>query len=251
MGGVTTRARPTKKTTARPKRKPPRERGSVARRSASIKMPQTARSKTEERMEEHLRQLEPGTLRHSTLERAIEFKRSWIHLAEHLSEIAKSGRFKEWGYRTFEAYAQHELHLRRETALKLARSYEFMSSHESGVLEAAQSDGSAGPLPAYQALDVLAEARANPHLSERDYREIRDQVFGDDLTPSQVRKMVREKAPEPLTHKRTEDPSDRVRRCLQLAERLYGLILEEDSIPERIAKAIEEAVGGLRRLLEE
>jgi hypothetical protein len=214
-------------------------------------MPQTARTKTEERMEERLQTLEPGTLRYQTLERAIEFKRSWVHLAQQLAEISRTGNYKEWGYRTFEAYAQHELHLRRETALKLARSYDFLSSHERSLLDAAQGDGGVSPLPEYQAVDVLAEARANPHLSERDYREIRDQVFGEDLTGAQARKLVKERAPEPLTQKRSDGPEDRIRRCLQLAERLYGLILEEESIPERIARAIEEAVGGLRRMIEE
>lgn len=221
------------------------------------KLPQTARSKTEEEMADRLATLEPGSVRYRVLVTAIDFKRSWLELAEYLTEVQRSGHFKEWGYRTFEAYAQHELHLRRETVQKLTRSYDFLSSHEHDVLDEARTSrdrdrpAAPGVIPGFQALDVLAEARANPSLSEKDYREIRDQVFGEDLSASQVKKLVRERAPEPLVSKDPDDPADRIRKCLSLAERLYGLVLEEERIPERIAKAIEDAVGGLRRLLEE
>jgi hypothetical protein len=238
---------------ATPSKKRPglRERGRVARRKTA-KLPQTARTKTEERMYERLQTLERGSLRYRVLSSAIEFKRSWVDLAEHLTEVAKSGGFKEWGYRTFEAYAQHELHLKRDTAQKLTRSFDFLASHEPGYLEEARAgNGDGAELPHYQALDVLAEARSNPYLAEKDYREIRDQVFGEDLSPSQVKKMVRDRAPEPLKEKRDNDPEDRLRKCLYLAERLYGLLLEIEDLPERIAQAVEEAVGGLRRALEE
>lgn len=226
------------------------ERGAKAAKRRG-KMPQTARTKTEAEMNERLRALDPGSLRHRVLRTAIDFKKSWLDLAEHLNEISKSGVFKEWGYRTFEAYGQHELHLRRETALKLTRSFDFLSAHERDLLEAARTaGGEAAPIPGYQALDVLAEARTNPHLSERDYREIRDQVFDDDLSPAQVKKLLRDRAPEPLKEER-EDGDARLRRCLQLAERLYGLLLEEGDVPDRITRSIEDAIGGLRRLIEE
>jgi hypothetical protein len=216
------------------------------------KLPQTARSKTEEQMHERLATLEPGTIRYRVLVSAIEFKRSWLDLAQHLTEVARSGGFKEWGYRTFEAYAQHELHIRRDTALKLTRSFDFLQSHEPSILESVRSDDNGAPaVPNYQALDILAEARANPHLAERDYRTIRDQVFGEDISPSQLKKLVKERAKEPPSEKTAEDPQHGLRRCLQLAERLYGMLLEEGDLPDRIAKAVEEAVGGLRRLLEE
>jgi hypothetical protein len=214
------------------------------------KLPQTAKTKTEAEMEQRLESLEPGSVRYRVLVSAIEFKRSWLELAEYLTQVMKGGQYKEWGYRTFEAYAQHELHLKRETAIKLTRSYDFLASHEQSLLDSSRERDRGAPLPAFQAIDVLAEARANPNLSERDYKEIRDQVFEDDLSASQVKKLIREKAPEPLVQKKDE-PMDRIRRCLQLAERLYGLVLEEESIPATISKAVEEAVGGLRRMLEE
>lgn len=218
------------------------------RKKGKAPLPQDAKTKTEEAMAARLATLEPGSRRYNVLDAAIRFKRSWIELARHLTECRENGHFKEWGYRSFEAYAQHELHLRRETAQKLVRSYDFLNSNERPHLEAvARGEPDVEPLPSYQALDILAEARHNPNLQEQDYQEIRDQVFRDDPPPAQVRKLVKEKAPEPP---KEEDPQQRLRKCLSLAERLYGLLLEED-VPMPIAQSVEQAVGGLRRLLEE
>ncbi len=228
----------------------PRPTRKVVRRPAPL--PQTRRgSRTEEAMERRLETLEPGSPRHRVLDTAIQFKRSWLALAQQLCDVESKSLYKEWGYRTFWAYAQHELHLRKETAQKLLRSYSFLESHERRVLETSETGtGDVVPLPSYQALDVLAEARENPYLSEQDYREVRDQVFGEDPSPAQVRKLVRERAPEPVK-KAQIDPTARLRKCLGLAERLYGLLLEEEDVPEEIPRAVEEVVGGLRRVLGE
>lgn len=201
-------------------------------------------------MEARLLTLDPGTPRYEVLRTAIDFKRSWLELAERLSEIQKSVDFKAWGYRTFEAYAQHELHLRKDTVAKLLRSYDFLSTYEPSALESPRRGQEVMPVPSYEALDVLAEARGNPYLSERDYRELRDQVFHEDATPSQLRKAVRERAPEPVKQA-PADPSEQLRKTLALAERLYGLIVEDERMPARVTRAMEEVVGGLRQLLEE
>jgi hypothetical protein len=209
-------------------------------------------SKTEAVMAERLADLQPGTKRYDVLSAAIDFKRSWFALARHLVEVRDGALYSEWSYRSFEAYAQHELHLRRETTQKLVRSFDFLSAHERPMLRAAEAPdpdrAAVVPLPSYQALDVLAEARQNPYLSDDDYRELRDQVFREDPPPSQLRRTLRERAPEPRSE--AEDPAVRLRRCLSLAERLYGMLLEEE-VPEPISHAVERAVGGLRKLLDD
>jgi len=227
----------------------------AARKTRAVKrpkaLPQTAKSRTEEAMEARLSTLEPGTPRYRVLRTAIDFKRSWLELARDLADVEKNRTFKDWGYRTFHAYAQHELHLRKETVQKLLRSYNFLETHEQRLLEDDEEEPSRPmPLPSYQALDVLAEARENPYLSERDYKELRDQVFDEDPSPSQIRKLVKERAPEPV--KRAEiDPLARLRKCLALAERLYGLLLEEEEVPEHVPRRLEEVVGALRKLIDE
>ena len=212
-----------------------------------------AATKTEMAMSERLSSLAPGTRRYDALSCALDFKRSWVRLAKYLTEIKESRLFKEWGYRTFEAYAKHELHLKRDTATKLVRSYDFLNQHEKPVLQAAegttQTTEEPVDLPSYQALDILAEARQNPQLPEREYRELRDQVFREDLPPATLKKMVKEMAPEPAKAVAT-DPQEQLRKALRLAERLYGLLLEEQ-VPDSVQRAAEEVVGGLRRLIDE
>lgn len=212
--------------------------------------PQTAKSKTEQAMEAQLAALEVGTPRHRVLCTAIDFKRSWLSLAQQLSEVERNGAYRDWGYRTFDAYAKHELHLRKETAQKLLRSYNFLNDHERGLLDGGRRSDNVVPLPSYQALDVLAEARANPNLAEDDYRDVRDQVFSEDPTAAQVRKFVRERAPEPA-RRQEADPQVRLRKCLSLAERLYGLLCEEEDLPEALPRKVEQVVGGLRKILDE
>ena len=60
------------------------------------------------------------------LRRARRFKTSWIELAEALTQSRRGGRWREWGYASFEAYAKSELHLRQETVDKLTGSYSFL-----------------------------------------------------------------------------------------------------------------------------
>ncbi|MBI2372648.1 MAG: hypothetical protein HYV07_01485 [Deltaproteobacteria bacterium] len=206
-----------------------------------------AKTKTEERMESRLEALEPGSSRYEALHAAIRFKRSWLELAKKLSALSASGEFREWGYRTLEAYAQHELHLRRDTTQKLLRSYGFLEEHEKDVLDGPES---APPIPSYQALDVLAEARNNPYLSEEDYRNLRDRVFSEDPTPAQVKKLVRDHAPASYEAKADETHENR-KKTLALAERLYAMVRGDDGVPERVAEALEIVVGGLRQLVEE
>ena len=265
----TSRKSPTKATakasstrTKRGRDAPPTRRGTKAITKPKPR-PQTAERAEETQsvqdMATRLKALEPGTQRYIVLQSAIDFKRSWVHLAKHLAHVRNAGAYREWGFRTFEAYAQHELNLRRDTCQKLVRSYDFLNSHERPLLDQAERAPLPGdptydeadpvPLPNFQALDILAEARQNPNLSENDYQEIRDQVFRDDPAAAAVKKLIRERAPDAAAPK-DEDPNERIRKALNMAERLYGILLEED-VPENIAHSVEQAVGGLRKLLGE
>lgn len=219
-------------------------------------------------MAEQLAQLSPDSRRYQTLKAAIEFKRSWVKLAEHLSQVRSSGEFKSWGYRSLEAYAQQELHIKRDTVKKLTRSYDFLSEHESPLLQralrsleageaegepeeaASSSIGEVIPLPNFQALDILAEARNNPNLGEEDYREVREKVFSEDPKPSQVKKLVRERAPEPPKERSPQDRTTRLRKVQAKLQESLGLLMEEE-VPGGITRPLEEALGGLRQYLEE
>ena len=92
--------------------------------------------------------------RAEVIARARRFKASWVELAEALSEVRQSGRYRDWGYETFEAYALKELHLKQETVDKLTGSYAFLRKRAPEVLS---RDGVNQPIPTYHAI-----VRASP-----------------------------------------------------------------------------------------
>ena len=77
------------------------------------------------------------------LHRARRFKASWIELAEALTRTKRSGRWKDWGYESFEAYDKSELHLRQETIDKLTGSYSFLQRRAPSVLTRDALNGAA------------------------------------------------------------------------------------------------------------
>jgi hypothetical protein len=72
----------------------------------------------------------PGTFRHTVLVAAKRFKSTWAELGKLLVQVRDEGTYQEWGYPSFEAYCLKELHIRKATALKLTRSFSFLSRHE-------------------------------------------------------------------------------------------------------------------------
>src|SRR3982074_2952305 len=79
--------------------------------------------------------LEPGSgraarLREAVVQAARRFKSTWVALARLLVEVRRESLFEEWGDESFAAYCAKELHIRRQTALKLTRSFSFLEKHE-------------------------------------------------------------------------------------------------------------------------
>jgi hypothetical protein len=221
---------------------------SLRRKGPQPEAPAPESTRTEAQMRAQLSNLDPTSKRYLVLRSAVSFKRSWLELAQHLAEVRKKSLFTEWGFRTFEAYAQHELHIRRDTAQKLVRSFDFLATFEQPTLEAFRQDDRA--LPDYRSLDILAEARENPALQGEAYENLKEQVFRDDPSPSSLRKIVRSHLPE-VEHKADAgSPNERLRKCLALSERLYGLLLEEN-VGEGLRTHLEQVVGGLRRMLDD
>src|SRR5258708_17591555 len=92
------------------------------------------------------------------LRRARRFKASWIELAEALTLAKRGGRWRQWGYDSFEAYAKSELRLRQETVDKLTGSYSFLKRRAPSVLA---RDALRQPIPSYEAVDFLRRAEAS------------------------------------------------------------------------------------------
>ena len=137
-----------------------------------------AKSKSLETIERKLETVEEGSLRHKILQSAKNFKTSWIELGQALYEVSKDKLYKEWGYITFDAYASKEIGIRKETAVKLLKSYFFLEKEEPWYLQKKNAaDGEVASVPSYEAVNVLRLAKGSKTVDEDGYRSLRKNVL--------------------------------------------------------------------------
>ena len=130
-------------------------------------------------------------IRYAVLVAAKKFKSSWIELGQALYTVWKDKSYKEWDYLTFEAYVAKEVGIRKQTALKLLKSYMFLEKEEpSYVRKEYLESGDAAALPSYESVNVLRLAKNNKSLDSGDYASIRRGVFEMGKDAREVKKDV-------------------------------------------------------------
>jgi hypothetical protein len=112
--------------------------------------------------------------RADNLRRARTFKTSWIELAEALTTTRRSGRWKEWGFESLEAYAKSELHLKPETVDKLTGSFSFLQRRAPAVLT---RDPLREPMPSYHSVDFLRRAEESEGAPREAVEALRHRVI--------------------------------------------------------------------------
>ncbi len=142
-----------------------------------------------ENIEQKLENMHEETLRKHLLQCAKNFKTSWIELARALHVAWKDKAYREWGFTTFEGYTSKEIGIKKQTALKLLRSYMFLENQETWYLQNKDAAATAEEkIPDYQAVDVLRQAKENKRLGERDYARLKKAVFDDGKDYREVKK---------------------------------------------------------------
>lgn len=209
-------------------------------------------SKAEVEMENQLKTLDPSSTRFRVLSAARDFKASWVVLGEVLTSVRDSGRYKEWGYSSFEAYGRRELRLRADTANKLTRSYSFLREHEPQALETRTEK----ELPPLDVVDLLTRARDRAKVSDEDVQAIRQEVFEDGANPTRhaVVKRFREIDPDafrgkPKTPKEGGGSED-LRKALLLGERFLTLVNEHPSLSQNAKSVLDQVVLEVRQAFE-
>jgi hypothetical protein len=174
------------------------------------------------------------------LHRARRFKASWIELAESLTEVRRGGRWKGWGFDSFEEYAKSELHLKPETVDKLTGSYQFLQRRAPEVL---RRDGITSPIPSYQSVDFLRRAESQEGAADGTVSEIRRRVLDEAAPLPTVAREFRDTV-FPI------DDAERKRRDAQgiknVAGRLKELLAETRAVPRKLAA---ETADVLEKLL--
>ncbi len=206
-----------------------------------------AATKTDREMEDAMLAFAGDSERVRVIEAARVFKRSWIDLAEALTEVHEKDRWQDWGFEDFEAYCRKELHLKKNTVLKLLGSYRFLEQSAPRVIRRTQEQPAA-PVPSLQAVDFVARARKRGAADDETMKEIEVAAFEEGAEAPMLSRRFKQVA-FPVDD---QEKKKRLRgQIVNCARRLAGLIADADApVPHEVATAVEEALGDLLASLE-
>lgn len=188
--------------------------------------------------------VEPGSFRHTVLLAAKRFKSSWVELGKLLSKVRHDGLFTEWGYPNFESYCLSELRIKKQTADKLTRNFGFLEKHEPQVM---QTPELAEAAPAFEVVEVLAQAEERGQLSANEYKSIRDSIWNQEKPTSELRRDLVERFPAPPPPEAKVDSSAELKRLWGLAKKLSAELHANRKVPT----AVRERADALAQDLEE
>jgi len=133
--------------------------------------------------------MDSESIRHDILENTKDFKTSWINLGQMLYTVWKDKLYKEWGYTKFDAYTSKEIGIRKQTALKLLRSYYFLEKEDPIHLKKDfNQEKDASNVPTYESVNVLRLASNKKELDKEDYVHIRKAILEQGKDASQAKK---------------------------------------------------------------
>jgi hypothetical protein len=208
-------------------------------------MGQKILTKTDRQMEDRMMAVSDDPIRADVLAKARTFKRSWLELAEALSQCQAKQRWKDWGYDDFDAYCRKELHLRSNTVAKLLGSYRFLESAAPRVIDRARDDG---PIPSMAAVNFVAKATERGAADDETIAQIHRVAFEEGVEAPLLSKRFKEAAFPQNDRERAENLRSHI---AQAARKLAALVAEDGApVPRRIAVNIEEAVGELLAAIE-
>lgn len=183
-----------------------------------------------------------STFRQSVALVAKRFKSSWVELGKMLVRVRDEALFEQWGYPSFEAYCLAELRIRRQTANKLTRNFSFLATHEP---ERAKEPELAETAPAFEVVEVLAQAEERGQLSNQEYKSVRDAIWNQERPTSELRRELTEKfpAPQPAVNQLGE-----VKRLWALAKRLQAELAANKKLPKDLAERAQALAGDLEAI---
>lgn len=185
----------------------------------------------------------PGSFRQTVVLAAKRFKSSWVELGKLLVKVRNEALFEDWGYPTFDAYCLAELRIRKQTAEKLVRSFSFLDKHEPDRMERPQVVEEA---PAFEVVEVLAQAEDRGQLSASEYKSIRDAIWNQEKPTSELRRELTERFPAPESS--TSDLAN-LKRLWGLSKRLAAELHASKKVPKAVAERADALAGDLEELL--
>jgi hypothetical protein len=142
-----------------------------------------------ERIERKMEDMDADSIRYAVLNAVRSFKTSWMDLGQALYTVWKDKLYRDWGYGTFEAYTSREIGIRKQTAIKLLRSYYFLEKEEPSYLRKSfAEDAEPSRLPTYESVNVLRLANNKKGLDRASYAEMRQNVLDKGRDPVAAKK---------------------------------------------------------------
>lgn len=182
----------------------------------------------------------PGSFRHNVLLAARRFKASWAEMGKLLVQVKNGAKAEEWGYESFDVYVKKELHIRPTTALKLIRAFTFVEKHEPKVVEAEDFPTRA---PAFEVVEVLADAEERGKLSPSEYKSIRESIWDADKSTAELRRELVDRFP------REAPPTDiSLRRFASQARKLASDLSSSRAVPKAVAERASALADDLEEL---
>ena len=205
-------------------------------------MTDTPKSSSEKHIESIMEHLEPGSDRYEVLDKAKRFKSSWVELGEKLLGVSKQGRFREWGYGTFEEYCVQEIRIKRGTAEKLTMAYRFMEKEEPQLVSHRED---LKPLPDYRSIDLLRKAKEEKGFSEEEYGDLRKRVVEEERSHPTVLKKYKEVA----ALREEVNPLLPLKAGISAARRLDSALRSLESAPALYLQQVGEMIVHLEQEL--
>ncbi|MGA2449328.1 MAG: hypothetical protein ABTD50_11660 [Polyangiaceae bacterium] len=176
------------------------------------------------------------------IRRVRRFKASWIELAEELSLVRRRERWRGWGYESFEAYVRSELHLKPETADKLAGAYVYLQRSAPAVL---RRDALSEPVPSYLSVDFVRRAEERGTAETATLEAVRRMALDEGASAGALSRAYGDAVfpIEPAARRARE-----VAGLKNVAGRLRELLSETHAVAPKLAR---EVSGALDKLLAE
>jgi len=178
-----------------------------------------------------LPQAENDPYRQTVLAAARRFKSTWVELGKLLTRVSDEGLWEGWGFPSFEGYCAKELHIRKSTALKLTRSFSFLKRHEP---EQVEREAFPERAPAFEVVEVLADAEERGQLPPDEYQQIRESIWNPERPVSALKRELTERYPRPAPEPRPT--SLQLRRLAQAARKLAAELSACGEVPSPVAE---------------
>ena len=206
------------------------------------------KTKSLEAIEEKMTGIDTESLRYQILQNAKNFKTSWIDLGQALYSVWKDKLYKDWGFLTFDAYTSKEIGIRKNTALKLLKTYYFLEKEEPHLLNKEYVETKdAAEVPSYESVDVLRLAKKKQMLDESDYKRFKNDILQKGRDAREVKKdltaLIKQREELEPEEARRKKRGATIKRLLSVLKSLKREIEVTKVLPSDILKQINALIS--------